>query len=281
LSRAARAVALLAATTLMAFAMPRAARAQGTDLDDSGVAPKVGNKPWPASQPGAPPEPAPATQPAPTTEPAAPTVPPVTEPAPDAAPAKTPEGPDGEAADAAAAAEDTGPMAKQEIGLRLGAQIGLTSLTPGGFRLGGVYLYRMDESTWFDGEAATSFGSGDSGCYYDRSESLTLVCHHGGIDGFSMSLAGGLRFLLPQRASGLLPYVRTGLGLSYAGFSADGVSGVAFFGYGGAGGRFRVAPNIAVGAEALLLLGGGRYDSGLGGRFFSGLVVQFGVEFVL
>jgi hypothetical protein len=178
-------------------------------------------------------------------------------------------------------AQEPEPIGKQEIGLRLGAQVGLSSLTPGGVRLGGVYLYRMDETTWFDGEAATSFGGGGSGCFYDRSEDLTLVCHHGGFDGFGMSLAAGIRYVLIEQTSGFLPYVRAGAGLSYNGFSADEVSGVGLFGYGGAGGRFRVAPGVAIGGEALLLLGAGLYNSDLGGRLLAGLVVQFGVEFTL
>ncbi len=173
------------------------------------------------------------------------------------------------------------PVAKQEIGVRLGAQLGLSSLTPGGFRIGAIYLYRLDDNTWFDGEAATSFGSGSSECFYSRAESLTLVCNHGGLDGFSMGLSGGVRMFFAPRPSGFHPYVRAGAGLSYAGFSGDGVSGAVLFGYGGAGLRFRVAPRLAVGGEALLLLGPGLYDSGLGLRLLGGLVVQFGVEFAL
>ena len=113
------------------------------------------------------------------------------------------------------------------------------------------------------------------------SENLTLVCHHGGFDGFGMSVAAGIRYVLPEQASGFLPYLRAGAGVSYVGFSADSVSGAALFGYGGAGGRFRVAPGVAIGGEALLLLGAGLYSSDLGGRLLAGLVVQFGVEFTL
>ncbi len=185
-----------------------------------------------------------------------------------------------EESDVSASAEPA-PVGKQEIGLRLGAQLGLSALTPGGFRVGGVYLYRLSEDTWFDGEAATSFGSGDKACFYTRAEALTLECHHGGMDGFAMSLAGGLRYFLVRQTSGFHPYVRGGAGLSYAGFSGDGVGGGVLFGYGGAGGRFRVAPNVAVGGEALLLLGGALYNSDLGFHLLGGLVVQFGVEFAL
>ena len=173
------------------------------------------------------------------------------------------------------------PVAKQEIGLRTGAQIGFPSLGAGGLRLGGVYLYRLNENTWFDGEVAVAFGSDARECYYSRAESLTLVCAHGGFDGFSMSVAGGLRWFLDPRESGFHPYVRAGIGLSYAGFSEDGVSGVGLVAQGGAGGRFRVTDTIAVSGEALLLLGPGLYNSELGLRLLGGLVVQFGVEFAL
>jgi hypothetical protein len=186
-----------------------------------------------------------------------------------------------EDADAEDAAGEEDPVAKQEIGVRIGAQVGLSSLTPGGFRLGGVYLYRVHDVVWFDGEASTSFGSGGSGCFYTRAESLTLECHHGGFDGFAMSASAGVRVFYDRRTSGFHPYVRTGLGLSYAGFAADEVGGAVLFGYGGAGGRFRVAPRVAVGGEALLLLGPGLYNQDLGLQFVGGLVVQFGVEFAL
>jgi len=183
-------------------------------------------------------------------------------------------------AEAAEAASDE-PVGKQEIGLRLGAQLGWTDLTPGGLRVGGVYLYKLDDITWFDGEAATSFGSGESACFYSRAEELTLVCNHGGLDGFSMSVSAGVRLFYVRRASGFHPYLRGGAGLSYAGFSGDEVSGAVLFGYGGAGGRFRVAPRVAVGGEALLVLGPGLYNSDLGLQLLGGLVVQFGVEFAL
>ncbi len=187
----------------------------------------------------------------------------------------------GAGAGAGADEGDEAPVAKQEIGARLGAQIGLSSLTPGGFRLGGVFLYRLDETTWFDGEAAVSFGADPRTCFYTRAEELTLECDHSGFDGFGMTVGGGLRFFLERRASGFHPYVRTGLGLSFASFSADGVGGAALFGWGGAGGRFRIAPRVAIGAEALLLLGPGLYDSELGVQLFGALVVQFGIEIAL
>jgi len=237
---------LLVAAAVLALALPRAAQAQ--DGEDAGAAPAA--------------EPTPSPVPAP--------VPAVVA---DVAPVPPPE------ADAETTIPE--PVAKQEIGARTGAQIGFPSLSAGGLRVGGLYLYRMADNTWFDGEVAFAFGSDARECYYTRAESLTLACAHGGFDGFGMSVAGGLRWFLARRASGFHPYVRTGVGLSYAGFAEDEVAGVALLGFGGAGGRFRVTDTVAVGGEALLLLGPGLYDSDLGLRLLGGMVVQLGVEFAL
>jgi hypothetical protein len=184
-------------------------------------------------------------------------------------------------ASAPSAAIEPEPVATQEIGARLGAQVGFPSLGHGGFRIGGIYMYRLDDAVWFDAEAATVFGSNARECYYSRAESLSLVCEHAGFDGFGVSASGGVRYFLPRRASGFHPYVRAGIGLSWEGFSADDVHGVGLYVHGGAGGRFRVSPRVAVGGEALLLLGPGLYNSDLGARFLGGLVVQLGVELAL
>jgi hypothetical protein len=144
-----------------------------------------------------------------------------------------------------------------------------------------VYLYRLSDNTWFDGEAATAFGSDDRECYYSRAESLSLVCDHAGFEGFGVSVAGGVRVFLPPRPSGFQPYIRAGVDLSWEGFSSDEVNGVGLYVHGGAGGRFRVSPRVAVGGEALLLVGPGLYNSDLGVRLLGGLVVQLGVEFAL
>jgi hypothetical protein len=173
------------------------------------------------------------------------------------------------------------PVAKQELGARLGAQVGLTELAPGGLRLAGVYLYRVDEDYWFDGEAGFVFGGDGDGCHYTRDEELSLSCDHAGLDGFSMGLAAGVRRFWPVTPSGFHPYVRGQAGVSYVDFSADGVAGLGISALAGAGTRYRVAPRVALVGEGLLGLGPGLYDEGLGGRFNLGLIVQLGVEFAL
>lgn len=191
-----------------------------------------------------------------------------------------------DAADATTAAVDATeavdePVAKQEIGPRLGVQVGVGGVAPGGVRAGGVFLYRLDETTWFEGEAAFSFGGGGASCWYDRSENLTLVCDHGAFDGFGMSFGGGVRVFLDRQPSGFHPFVRGGLSLGFVRFGDDAVSGVPLTISGGAGLRLRVADRVAVLGEAMALLSPGLYNRDLGLQFSGGLVVQFGVELAL
>jgi hypothetical protein len=194
---------------------------------------------------------------------------------------------DGEGAtDASAAAVDATdeavePVAQQEIGPRLGVQVGAGAAAPGGLRAGGVFLYRLDERTWFEGEASFSFGGGGAACWYDRSADLTLVCDHGAFDGFGMSLGGGVRMFFDRQPSGFHPFVRGGLSIGYVRFADDAVSGVPLTISGGAGLRFRVADRVAVLGEALALVAPGLYNRDLGLLFSGGLVVQFGVELAL
>jgi hypothetical protein len=169
--------------------------------------------------------------------------------------------------------------AHEEIGARLGFQSGLGGLTPGGLVLGGVFLYRMSTSTWFDGGASFVFGGGAAACYTDRQGDFT--CDHGIVDGFGMNFDLGVRVPLARRKGGLLPYVRGGISLAYARFGDDDVTGVGLPLWASVGGRFRVANRVTVGGEALLRLGFGLYNHDQGLEALAALGVQFGVEFEL
>lgn len=173
------------------------------------------------------------------------------------------------------------PERNQEIGPRIGAQLGFGGVSPGGLRVGGVLLYRMTEETWFDGEASFTFGSGDRGCYLGRDPGEPTVCEHGLADGFSATFAAGGRWLLSQRHDGLVPFVRGGVALSMVSFSDDDVLGLALPLWVGAGGRFWVAPRVAVGGEVVFTVGPGWYDRDQGAEPYVGLIVQFGVDFAL
>jgi hypothetical protein len=183
---------------------------------------------------------------------------------------------------AMAAAEtelDTPLRTDQEIGARLGTQLGAFGVTPGGLRVGGVFLYRLSERTWFDAEAASSFGAGASQCSVRQGERLD--CEHGLADGFGFQLGGHLRWFLSARPSGFQPYVRGGLGVDVAHFGGDDVTGVALTGRASFGVRYPVASGVRVGGEALVSAGPGFYGNGVGIEPYAALLVQFGVEISL
>lgn len=174
---------------------------------------------------------------------------------------------------------DTPLRTDQEIGARLGTQLGALGVTPGGLRVGGVFLYRMSERTWFDAEAASSFGAGASQCNVRQDRSLD--CEHGLADGFGFQLGAHLRWFLTTRPSGFQPYVRGGLGLDLAHFGGDDVTGVALTARGSFGIRHPVGSGVMVGGEALLSAGPGLYSGGVGVRPYTALLVQFGLEIAL
>ena len=180
-------------------------------------------------------------------------------------------------------AEPMPTVAEQEIGARLGTRFAVGSVTPGGVQVGGVFLQRMAERSWFDGAASFTFGADDSACTLDGAAgSGSLTCSHGIVDGFGFQLALGGRWRLRQRRGGLEPYVRAGLALEVAYFGEDQLTGAALPLWGGLGGRFRVADGVAVGGELLLFGGPAVYDRGLGtGWTTAGMIVQAGVDFAL
>lgn len=163
-----------------------------------------------------------------------------------------------------------------ELGARIGLQVG-GGVTPGGFRIAGAYMQRMTEETWFDGEAAFTFGGGGKSCYFNRD--VELVCAPGLADGFSAQLAGGGRWYPTVTASGFVPFVRGGGALHIAHFGDDDLTGLALPLFAGAGGRYRVADRVAISGELTLFAGGAVYGRDVGLQPYAGLLVQFGVDF--
>jgi hypothetical protein len=163
----------------------------------------------------------------------------------------------------------------------LGARAGLVSggrVTPGGLRVGGHYLYQLTDDDWFDGALLFTFGGGPASCFRDREDDV--VCDHGRLEGFAGELAVGVRRFFPARG-GFLPYARVGAALRVVRFGDDDVTGLAAPLTGGAGIRIRVAPWVAVAAEAQLELGAGVFSRGLGLEPQAGLAVGSAVEFAL
>lgn len=183
--------------------------------------------------------------------------------------------------DALPPAPEPRPLGKQEVGVRVGAQLGLGEVSPGGVRLGGVFLYRLADAWWFDGDAAVAFGRDQRECGPAGATDPTLECDHGVLDGFSLRLAVGARYVLDARPSGFVPYLRGGVYGGAASFGEDDVGGPTF-GLTAAGGlRIRVADPVALVGEAQLDAGWAFYGGDIGTRGTLALTVLFGVDFAL
>jgi opacity protein-like surface antigen len=172
--------------------------------------------------------------------------------------------------------------ADDEIGDQgISGQIGLTGggrVTPGGLRIAGHYLYQLSERDWFDGTASFTFGSGSAACFRDRADQV--VCSHGIADGAGVEVSATVRRVFaPQGA--FRPYARVGVGIGLARFADDDVSGFTIPLHGGGGVRVKIAPAIAIVAEADLALGIGSFNRGIGLEPQLGLAVTAGVEFRL
>ncbi|MBI4510462.1 MAG: hypothetical protein HY698_12565 [Deltaproteobacteria bacterium] len=161
-----------------------------------------------------------------------------------------------------------------EIGARLGMQLGVGGSTAGGIRVGGVFLQRLTQNTWFDGEVSLALGARRAGCEVTE-------CDHGMTDGFGMQALLGGRYMLAPRPGGLDPYLRAAAGISASRFSRDHATGLAFPISLGAGGRFRVIDGLAMGGELLLQGGAARFGDSLGYEPHGAVIVQLGAEFGL
>ncbi|HEX4423544.1 MAG TPA: hypothetical protein VH165_36795 [Kofleriaceae bacterium] len=193
-------------------------------------------------------------------------------PAPETSPSSPPAAPD-----PAAAPPSADDMGDQDISAQLGLATG-GHLTPGGLRIAGHYLYQLSDRDWFDGTASFTFGSGGPACFRDRSN--TLVCDHGLTDGTGVEVAASIRRMFTPQGQ-FRPYARLGIGIGAVRFSGDDVSGVAIPLHGGGGVRVKVAPEIAVVAEAELALGFSNFNQGLGSALQLGFAITAGAEFRL
>jgi len=184
-----------------------------------------------------------------------------------------------EAAPAAAAESKAAvdPVADQEIGGRLGLRMGGRS-TPGGFTVGGVFLYRITGALWSDSAVGFALGSGGAECFRDRHD--LVVCDHGLLDGVAGGIHSGVRWVRPGR-QGFVPYFRATVGVELVNFADDDVRGVAIPLTLGAGVRARVSNSVSVGGGADLHLGIGRLGRDIGTERQAALIVKVGVDFAL
>ncbi len=179
-------------------------------------------------------------------------------------------------------ASGRGAYSIEEIGARLGVQLGIGGQSAGGLRVGGDFLYRLAGATWSDSTASVVFGSGDAACVLGRGPGNPLSCDHGLTDGFAFEVGTGIRWYPGSVARPqLAPYLRGGVGLSVVNFSGDSLTGVAIPLFGGGGVRYQAADWITIEGEADVQLGPGFYGRGVGVALYSSMIVQFGVEFAL
>jgi hypothetical protein len=174
-------------------------------------------------------------------------------------------------APAIARADDPAPpdVADREIGAVVGVASG-SRVTPGGLRIGGHFLYQLDDEDWFDGAVGFTFGGGTAACFRDRSD--VYVCDHGLADGFAADLGGGVRRFFAGQG-GFRPYARLAASLRILRFGADDVGGFGIPLAAGAGVRVRVSDDVAVGGEATLELGPAWLGHGLGAEFEHGFAI--------
>lgn len=181
------------------------------------------------------------------------------------------------AQEAATSAKAPAIAAEQELGARLGFIAG-GRVSPGGLLVTGTYLYQLATKDWFDASVGFSFGSGSAACFRDRD--FDLLCDHGLADGFGGYIAGGIRrFLAPK--GDFVPYVRAGVAVRLSSYSADSVHGFVVPLWGGGGVRARVSEGISVVGDAVLELGGGVFNKGIGVEPHFAFAVLGGVEFAI
>jgi len=168
-------------------------------------------------------------------------------------------------------------VADQEIGARIGMRMGGRT-TPGGFHLGGVFLYRLNDELWSDSLVAFAVGGGGAECFRDRGDNV--LCDHGQLDGVAGGVHSGIRWVQPSK-QGFVPYVRGTVGIELVNYSDDDVRGIAVPVVLGGGVRARVADRVSVSGEADLHIGFARLNRDMGVEPQAALIVKLGVDFAL
>ncbi|MFN0246983.1 MAG: hypothetical protein ACKV2T_08735 [Kofleriaceae bacterium] len=165
----------------------------------------------------------------------------------------------------------------QGIGAAIGVAAG-GSVTPGGLRVAGHYLYQLSSQDWFDGVASFTYGGDTANCFRDRMS--TTMCEHGFTAGSGVEIAATVRRMF--RPQGVFqPFARLGVGIAIARFAADDVFGLGIPVHAGGGVRARVAPSVSIVAQAELTLGIGAYTQDLGAEPLVGMAMTAGAEFDL
>ncbi|MBE7453565.1 MAG: hypothetical protein HS111_33300 [Kofleriaceae bacterium] len=144
-----------------------------------------------------------------------------------------------------------------------------------GLRVGGRYLYRMDDQVWFAAGVGFTFAAPTAGC--GRTPPDAMSCDHGVASGFSGDLIVGLRRdLRGQR--GFVPFVHGGAFGRVLRFAADDVTGIGLGLEAGAGVARAVRGDVALRAGASAQAGRAWLGRAVGGSGQLGLTVTVGAE---
>lgn len=163
----------------------------------------------------------------------------------------------------------------------IGAEIGVAaggSVTPGGLRIAGRYLYQLSSTDWFDGVASFTYGGDTADCYLDRMS--TTMCDHGLTAGSGVEIAATVRRMFQPQGM-FTPFARLGIGVAIARYSEDDVTGIGFPVHAGGGVRARIAPTVSIVAQGELSVGVGAYSRDLGAEPLIGMAITAGAEFDL
>jgi hypothetical protein len=154
-------------------------------------------------------------------------------------------------------------MSDQAIGAEVGLAIG-GRVTPGGVRVAGHYLYQLAGDDWFDGIASFTFGGGGAACFRDRMDAF--ICEHGITQGDAFEVQASVRHFFGSAGGDgkFFPYLRGGVGIGYARFGADSVSGLIIPLHVVGGLRASVSPTVAITFELELVGGFGVFNHTLG-----------------
>ena len=174
---------------------------------------------------------------------------------------------------ATAAAQHQPAQGDNELSGHMGATVGITDSTPGGFRFATEYGRKINQTLWFNAQINFSLG-GDYGSCGPRAAPYPCNDH---FNGESMELIAGVKFKFPSGR--FLPYAKVGGGLAFSFYGGDH-GATALVVRGGGGLKYFVIPRLAVGGEIVLSIGPNFIRHGGGTEAYIGLDFLGGVEFV-
>jgi hypothetical protein len=191
------------------------------------------------------------------------------------------------AAPARAQIQTSGPQnypGKSEVSIHTGIAGGLTGFTPGGFKFGFDYGYRLSDTFWLDFGFNTVIGGNSGACFFNGRH---YECPGIG-RGYTFEPLVGFKIKFKVTQIPLVPYIKANLTPVFIFNRGCGDDGFALGARVGGGAKYFLTKNIGLGVEITSVLGpafftgadsscGNAYDSHI--EFLVGLDFSVGVEF--